>query len=95
MAGFDDELAGALDRLAAAATMSWTEIVKLAGARDAHRHMLVELIAKLPNADFAEELVSLADAVDQDEGMIRKAAAYRAEIDLIVQQAAAIRRDRR
>ncbi|MEG3177598.1 hypothetical protein U1872_15260 [Sphingomonas sp. RB3P16] len=66
-------------------------VISLDGVRLAHRHMLAELLARLPNSDFVDELIAGADATEAEPGEMRRMAAYRSELDTLVEEARAIR----
>lgn len=66
-------------------------VISLDGVRLAHRHVLAELLARLPDSGFVDELIAGADATESEPGEMRRMAAYRAELDTLVEEARAIR----
>lgn len=66
-------------------------VISLDGVRLAHRHVLAELLARLPDSEFVDELIAGADATESEPGEMRRMAAYRSELDTLVEEARAIR----
>ena len=66
-------------------------VISLDGVRLAHRHVLAELLARLPDSAFVAELIAGADATEAEPGEMRRMAAYRSELDTLVEEAHAIR----
>lgn len=66
-------------------------VISLDGVRLAHRHLLAELLARLPDSDFVDELIAGADATEAEPGEMRRMAAYRSELDTLVEEAKAVR----
>ena len=69
-------------------------VISLDGVRMAHRHVSAELLARLPDSDFVDELIAGADANEAEPGEMRRMAAYRAELDALVEEARATREER-
>jgi hypothetical protein len=66
-------------------------VISLDGVRLAHRHVLAELLARLPDSGFVDELIAGADVTESEPGEMRRMAAYRSELDTLVEEARAIR----
>jgi hypothetical protein len=82
---------GTEDRLNKLLESFMGHVISLDGVRLAHRHVIAELLGRLPDSDFVDELIAGADATESEPGEMRRMAAYRAELDTLVEEARAIR----
>lgn len=69
-------------------------VISLDGVRMAHRHVIAELLARLPDSDFVDELIAGADVNEAEPGEMRRLAAYRAELEALAEEAKATREQR-
>ena len=69
-------------------------VISLDGVRMAHRHVIAELMARLPDSDFVDELIAGADVNDPEPAEVRRMAAYRAELEALAEEATAMREQR-
>jgi len=69
-------------------------VISLDGVRMAHRHVIAELLARLPESDFVDDLIAGVDVNAAEPGEMRRMAAYRAELEALAEEAKATREQR-
>ena len=90
------ELVALLEKLSNHVGALTTALSQQDGARMAHRHILAELLADLPDsrvANAVEDLTTDVDSFEEETGQTR-AASYRAELDTLLAQTRTVRRNR-